>query len=55
MFYCGYNLIYFLYQITYHLYLYDENKNKLRKRNRSYLFNAIIILKNGIKLPSYAL
>ena len=29
-----------------HLYLYDDKGKKLRKRNRSYLFNAIIILKS---------
>lgn len=42
-----------IYTFYHHLYLYDENKNKLRKRNRSYLFNAIIVLKNGIKLPFF--
>ena len=39
--------------LYHHLYLYDENGNKLRRRNRSYLFNAIITLKNGIKLPFF--
>ena len=29
-----------------HLYLYDDKGEKLRKRNRSYLFNAIVILKS---------
>ena len=42
-----------IYTYYHHLYLYDENGNKLRKRNRSYLFNAIITLKNGIKLPFF--
>lgn len=42
-----------IYTFYHHLYLYDDKGEKLRKRNRSYLFNAIIILKNGIKLPFF--
>ena len=43
-----------IYTFYHHLYLYDENRNKLRKRNRSYLFNAIIVLKSiaGIKFTA---
>lgn len=38
--------IYTFCTLYHHLYLYDENGVKLRKRNRSYLFNAIILLKS---------
>ena len=40
-----------VYTFYHHLYLYDSQGKKLRKRNRSYLFNAMIILKNGKKFP----
>lgn len=42
-----------IYTFYHHLYLYDNKGEKLRRRNRSYLFNAIIILKNGVKLPFF--
>lgn len=42
-----------VYTFYHHLYLYDSQGKKLRKRNRSYLFNAIIILKNGKKFPFF--
>lgn len=35
-----------IYTFYHHLYLYDNKGEKLRRRNRSYLFNAIIILKS---------
>ena len=36
-----------VYTFYHHLYLYDSQGKKLRKRNRSYLFNAMIVLKMG--------
>ena len=42
-----------VYTFYHHLYLYDSQGKKLRKRNRSYLFNAMIILKNGKKFPFF--
>lgn len=44
-----------VYTFYHHLYRYDSQDKKLRKRNRSYLFNAMIILKNGKKLPFFKL
>ena len=38
--------IYTFCTLYHHLYWYDDKGEKLRKRNRSYLFNAIIILKS---------
>ena len=40
------NIIDEIYTFYDHLYLYDDKGEKLRKRNRSYLFNAILILKS---------
>ena len=42
-----------VYTFYHHLYRYDSQGKKLRQRNRSYLFNAMIILKNGKKLPFF--
>ena len=42
-----------VYTFYHHLYRYDSQGKELRKRNRSYLFNAMIILKNGKKLPFF--
>lgn len=42
-----------VYTFYHQLYLYDSQGKKLRRRNRSYLFNAMIVLKNGKKFPFF--
>lgn len=45
-----------IYTFYHHLYLKDKKGNKIKgKRNRAYLFNALVVLKNGKKFPFFKL